>query len=123
MLIGGQIPPNLKGWFFEPTVFTNCTPLMRKVQEEIFGSVITLLSAENLKDALTIANSVEYGLSSEIYTNNLKNAFEAINKLQSGLTYVNSPTIGAEEQLPFGRVKQSGNTREDGLEGLRNSQI
>ena len=58
-------------------------------------------------------------MSSAIYTNNIKNACVAINKLQSGLTYVNSPTIGAEEQLPFGGVKQSGNTREDGSEGIK----
>jgi alpha-ketoglutaric semialdehyde dehydrogenase len=119
LLIGGQIPPSLKGWFFEPTVFADCTAFMRVVQDEIFGPVITLLSAENLNEAITLANSVEYGLSSAIYTNNIANVFEAINQLQSGLTYVNSPTIGAEEQLPFGGVKHSGNTREDGSEGIK----
>ena len=72
-----------------------------------------------MDEAITLANSVEYGLSSAIYTNNITNAFETINKLQSGLTYVNSPTIGAEEQLPFGGVKHSGNTREDGSEGIK----
>jgi alpha-ketoglutaric semialdehyde dehydrogenase len=81
--------------------------------------VVTLLSAEDLDEAITMANSVEYGLSSAIYTSNITNAFQAINKLQAGLTYVNSPTIGAEEQLPFGGVKQSGNTREDGPEGIK----
>jgi alpha-ketoglutaric semialdehyde dehydrogenase len=119
ILTGGQIPLNMKGWFFEPTIFTNCTPNMRISQEEIFGPVITLLSAENLNEAITVANSVEYGLSSAIYTSSITNAFQAINKLQSGLTYVNSPTIGAEEQLPFGGIKHSGNTREDGSEGIR----
>ena len=62
---------------------------------------------------------MDYGLSSSIYTNNIKNAFVAINKLQAGLTYVNSSTIGSEAHLPFGGVKQSGNTREDGPEGIR----
>jgi alpha-ketoglutaric semialdehyde dehydrogenase len=109
----------LKGWFFEPTLFANATTDMSIAQNEIFGPVVTLLSAENLDEAITMANSVEYGLSSAIYTSNITNAFQAINKLQSGLTYVNSPTIGAEEQLPFGGVKHSGNTREDGSEGIK----
>ncbi len=119
LLVGGYIPKDLKGYFFEPTVFTNCNPNMRIAQEEIFGPVISIFSAKDLKDAIDIANSVEYGLSSAIYTNNIRNAFLAINKLQAGLTYVNSPTIGAECHLPFGGVKHSGNTREDGPEGIK----
>jgi alpha-ketoglutaric semialdehyde dehydrogenase len=119
LLTGGNVPVNVKGWFFEPTIFTDCTRKMRVAQEEIFGPVVTLLPTTDLDDAIDIANSVEYGLSSAIYTNNLKNAFTAIKKLQAGLTYVNSPTIGAESHLPFGGVKHSGNTREDGPEGTR----
>ena len=92
---------------------------MRVAQEEIFGPVVSILSARDLGDAIDIANSVEYGLSSAIYTNNIKNAFTAIRKIQAGLTYVNSPTIGAENHLPFGGVKHSGNTREDGPEGTK----
>jgi len=116
LLIGGHKPKDLKGYFFEPTVFTNCKKNMRISQEEIFGPVISILSAKDLNEAIDIANSVEYGLSSAIYTANLKNVFVAIKKLQAGLTYVNSPTIGAECHLPFGGVKHSGNTREDGPE-------
>jgi acyl-CoA reductase-like NAD-dependent aldehyde dehydrogenase len=119
LLIGGNIPSGLKGWFFEPTIFTDCTRDMRVAQEEIFGPVVSILSARDLKDAIDIANSVEYGLSSAIYTNNIKNAFTAIRKIEAGLTYVNSPTIGAENHMPFGGVKHSGNTREDGPEGTR----
>jgi aldehyde dehydrogenase (NAD+) len=119
LLVGGGVPESLKGYFFEPTVFTNCTVNMRIAQEEIFGPVISILSAGNLSEAIEIANSVEYGLSSSIYTNNISNAFVAINKLQAGLTYVNSPTIGAECHLPFGGMKHSGNTREDGPEGIK----
>ncbi|HYA78444.1 MAG TPA: aldehyde dehydrogenase family protein [Verrucomicrobiae bacterium] len=119
LLIGGNVPKNLKGYFFEPTIFTDCRVSMRIAQEEIFGPVISIFSARNLNEAIEIANSVEYGLSSSIYTNNINNAFVAINKLQAGLTYVNSATIGAESQLPFGGMKHSGNTREDGPEGIR----
>jgi len=119
LLVGGSVPKDLKGYFFEPTIFTDCTMNMRIAQEEIFGPVISVFSAKDLNDAIEIANSVEYGLSSSIYTNNINNAFVAINKLQAGLTYVNSPTIGAECHLPFGGAKHSGNTREDGPEGIK----
>jgi acyl-CoA reductase-like NAD-dependent aldehyde dehydrogenase len=119
LLMGGQISKDLKGYFFEPTVFTDCKREMKIAQEEIFGPVIAIFSAKDLRNAIDIANSVEYGLSSAIYTNNIRNVFLAINKLQAGLTYVNSPTIGAECHLPFGGVKHSGNTREDGPEGIK----
>jgi len=117
LLIGGHIP-KMKGWFFEPTLFTNCSIDMRIAQEEIFGPVVSLISARDLNDAIKIANSVEYGLSSSIYTNSMSNAFKAIEKIDAGLTYVNSSTIGAEIHLPFGGVKQSGTTREGGIEGI-----
>ena len=117
LLAGGHVPANLKGWFFEPTLFTDCKREMRIAQEEIFGPVVCLFSAENLEDAISLVNSVDYGLSSSIYTNNFRNAFVAINKLQTGLTYVNSPTIGSEAHLPFGGVKHSGTTREGGPDG------
>jgi len=119
LLIGGCVPNGMKGYFFEPTVFTDCNVTMRIAQEEIFGPVISVFSSRNLNEAIEIANSVEYGLSSAIYTNNINNAFLAINKLQAGLTYVNSATIGAECHLPFGGMKHSGNTREDGPEGIK----
>jgi alpha-ketoglutaric semialdehyde dehydrogenase len=114
LLTGGHVPADLKGWFFEPTVFTDCTRDMRIAQEEIFGPVVSILAANTLEDALEIANSVDYGLSSSIYTTSIQSAFKAIHKLQAGLTYVNSPTIGSEAHLPFGGVKHSGTTREGG---------
>ncbi len=117
LLIGGKVPCGLKGWFFEPTLFTNCTPQMRICQEEIFGPVVSFISAKNLDDAIEIANSVDYGLSSAIYTSNISSAFTAIKKLQSGQTYVNHPTVGSEVHLPFGGVKSSGYNRESGPEG------
>jgi len=119
LLAGGNVPKDLKGYFFEPTVFTDCKIGMRTAQEEIFGPVVCVFSAHDLNEAIEIANSVEYGLSSSIYTNSINNAFVAINKVRAGLTYVNSPTIGAECHMPFGGMKHSGNTREDGPEGIK----
>ncbi len=117
LLIGGKIP-NMKGWFFEPTLFTDCTVDMRIAKEEIFGPVVSLISAEDLDGAIKIANSVDYGLSSSIYTTSIRNAFIAVKKLEAGLTYVNSSTIGSEIHLPFGGVKHSGTAREAGIAGI-----
>jgi len=60
-------------------------------------------------EALDAANSTQYGLSMTIYTNDLGKAFHAMEEMQSGIVYVNAPTIGAEIQLPFGGVKNTGN--------------
>jgi aldehyde dehydrogenase (NAD+) len=104
----------MKGFFFEPTLFTNCSIDMRISQEEIFGPIISLIEARFLNEAIDIANSVEYGLSSSIYTSNIRSAFKAIEKLEAGLTYINASTIGSEVHLPFGGVKSSGTVREGG---------
>jgi len=117
MLCGGKIP-DMKGFFFEPSLFTDCSIDMRIAQEEIFGPVVCLISVKDLNEAIDVMNSVEYGLSSSIYTNNIRNAFKAIEKIEAGLTYVNSSTIGSEVHLPFGGVKHSGTTREAGIEGV-----
>ncbi len=118
LLFGGKSYGN-RGYFFEPTLFVNVDVKMRIAQEEIFGPVVCLLKVKNLNEAIKICNSVEYGLSSSIYTNNIKNAFLAIEKIEAGLTYVNSSTIGSEAHLPFGGVKGSGNgCREAGILGI-----
>ncbi len=98
-----------KGWFHEPTVFIDCDPKMRIMQEEIFGPVVSVASFNDLDHALDIGNGVVFGLSSAIYTRNVNNAFRAMRDLHTGIVYVNAPTIGAETHLPFGGVKQTGN--------------
>jgi len=116
---GGKTVNPLPGYFFEPTMFTDVAPDMRIAQEEIFGPVVSLIKASDLDEAIQIANSVEYGLSSSIYTENMKNAFRAIEKIEAGITYINSSTIGAEIHLPFGGVKSTGNgTREAGTTAI-----
>ncbi|NJD77175.1 MAG: aldehyde dehydrogenase family protein [Candidatus Methanoperedens sp.] len=112
---GGKIIKPLPGYFIEPALFSDVTPDMRIAQEEIFGPVTSLISACDFDEAIKIANSVEYGLSSSIYTKNITNAFRAIEKIEAGITYINAPTIGSEIHLPFGGVKSTGNgTREAG---------
>ena len=108
-----------RGWFHEPTVFTDCNPAMRICQEEIFGPVVSVIPFDSFDDALSIANGVNYGLSAAIYTRNVNNAFRAQRDLETGIVYVNAPTIGAETHLPFGGTKNTGNGhREAGLAAL-----
>jgi aldehyde dehydrogenase (NAD+) len=98
-----------RGWFHEPTVFVDCDPRMRIMQEEIFGPVVSVTPVNDLDHALEVGNGVVYGLSSAIYTRNVNHAFRAMRDLHTGIVYVNAPTIGAETHLPFGGVKQTGN--------------
>jgi acyl-CoA reductase-like NAD-dependent aldehyde dehydrogenase len=107
------------GWFHEPTVFVDCDPKMRICQEEIFGPVVSVIPFDTFDDALAIANNVKYGLSSSIYTRNVNDAFRAQRDLETGIVYVNAPTIGAETHLPFGGIKNTGNGhRESGMAAL-----
>src|SRR5215475_2320816 len=102
------------GWFVEPTVFSDVDPKMRIAQEEIFGPVVSVIPCETFEDAVMIANNIEYGLSSAIYTRDVNKAFAAMRDLYAGITYVNAPTIGAEVHLPFGGVKATGNGHREG---------
>jgi alpha-ketoglutaric semialdehyde dehydrogenase len=98
-----------KGWFYAPTIFDNVTRSMRIAREEIFGPVLSVLEVKDLDDAIETLNDTDYGLSSSIYTRDVNAAFRAVRDIEAGITYVNGPTIGAEVQLPFGGVKNTGN--------------
>ena len=92
---------------------------MRVATEEIFGPATALISCRDLDDAIAISNGVEYGLSSAIYTDDVNAAFRAIRDLDTGITYINAGTTGAEIQLPFGGTKYTGNGhREAGTAAL-----
>jgi acyl-CoA reductase-like NAD-dependent aldehyde dehydrogenase len=119
LLCGGK-PASVKGrgFFYEPTLFTNVSPDMRIAQEEIFGPSVSIITIRNLDEAIDVMNGITYGLSSAIYTNDIRNAFEAVERIQAGLTYVNSSTIGSEVHLPFGGIKGTGHAREAGWTGI-----
>ena len=82
---------------------------MRITKEEIFGPVLSVMKVKDFEEAVEVANDVNYGLSSSIYTKDVNLSFQAMERLEAGITYINAPTIGAEVQLPFGGVKQTGN--------------
>ncbi len=119
ILCGGKRIKKNNGYFYAPTVFTNVKTKMRIAQEEIFGPFLAIITIKNLIEAINVCNDIDYGLSSAIYTSNMRNAFIAVDQIEAGLTYVNSSTIGSEVHLPFGGVKDTGNgTREAGIEGI-----
>jgi acyl-CoA reductase-like NAD-dependent aldehyde dehydrogenase len=112
LLLGGEIAREgdlARGAFYRPTVFADVRPRMRIAQEEIFGPTTAVIPVESLEEALEVANGTGYGLSLSLYTTDLRTGFRAINELEAGIVYVNAPTIGAEIQLPFGGIKNTGN--------------
>jgi aldehyde dehydrogenase (NAD+) len=116
-ILGGNIAKSgdlTKGWFYEPTIFVGVTPEMRIAKEEIFGPVLSVLKCGSLEEAVKINNSVAYGLSSSIYTQDINQALRAVRDIEAGITYVNSATIGAEAHMPFGGVKGTGNGHREG---------
>ena len=107
------------GSFYQPTIFGDVAPRMRIAQEEIFGPVLAIIPCNNFEQAVEIVNDSKFGLSSAIYTRDVNRAFKAIETLDTGITYINASTIGAEIQLPFGGTKGTGNGhREAGTAAL-----
>ncbi|MGH2566995.1 MAG: aldehyde dehydrogenase family protein, partial [Bacteroidota bacterium] len=117
VVTGGKIASGdglSKGWFYEPTVLADVTQEMRVAKEEIFGPVLSVIKVRSLDEAISAANNTVYGLSSSIYTQDINKAYQAIRDIKAGITYINSPTIGAEAHMPFGGVKETGNGHREG---------
>jgi aldehyde dehydrogenase (NAD+) len=96
-----------KGYFVEPTIFTDVEEGMTIAQEEIFGPVLAVLKARDFDHAIKVANNVAFGLSASIQTQNVSRIFDYISKIEAGLLTVNLPSAGVEYQLPFGGTKDS----------------
>jgi acyl-CoA reductase-like NAD-dependent aldehyde dehydrogenase len=112
LLTGGEIATDgdlAKGFFYRPTVFGDVDAQMRIAQEEIFGPTTALIKVADFDDAIRVANGIKFGLSSAIFTRDVNKAFRAMRDLQTGITYINAGTTGAEVHLPFGGTKDPGN--------------
>jgi alpha-ketoglutaric semialdehyde dehydrogenase len=122
LLLGGSRPteaPLDKGTFFPPTIFDHVNPDSFLAQEELFGPVLAVIRVKDFEEAIAAANNVAYGLSSSVYTKNTDLVFRFLDLIETGITHVNSPTMGGEAQLPFGGVKATGvGAREMGSEGV-----
>lgn len=117
LLCGGSKAEKGGGYFFEPTVFGGCSQDAEIVQQEVFGPVLPILSFNDLDEAIALANDSEYGLTSSIYTSNISSAFEAINRLKYGETYVNRENFEAMQGFHAG-WRKSGIGGADGKHGL-----
>jgi len=115
--MGGARRPSERGCFYEPTIFAGVQPEMSIANEEIFGPVLSVLSFDDLDEAISIANSTMYGLSAGIWTSNINSALTAAQRLQAGTIWVNRWMDGYPE-LPFGGYKTSGEGRELGSQAI-----
>jgi len=113
---GGKRHGN-KGFFVEPTVFTNVTDSMTIAKEEIFGPVMSILKFSTDEEVVERANATMYGLAAGIFSNNAGRALGIANQLQAGTVWVNQ-YMTFDPAAPFGGYKQSGIGREHGEEGL-----
>lgn len=107
------------GSFVEPTIVRNAHRDSYIARNEVFGPVLAVLEVDSFESAIATVNDCEYGLSSAVYTRDVNQAMQAVHRLDTGIVYVNAPTIGAEIHLPFGGNKHTGNGyREAGTRGL-----
>jgi betaine-aldehyde dehydrogenase len=114
---GGRRPPHLaKGWFYEPTVL-EVTHAMDIMHGECFGPLAPVCKVRDLDEAIALANDSQLGLGANIYTNDLSEAMRAVDEIESGIVWVNTP-LNDNDCVPFGGRKLTGMGRELGAEGL-----
>ena len=108
VLTGGE----LDGELIMPTVIANASAELKVSCEEVFGPVVTVNAYGSLDEALELANGTKYGLQAGIFTTNVKTALRAAHELEFGGVTVNEAPTFRADQMPYGGVKESGNTRE-----------
>ncbi|TNE61067.1 MAG: aldehyde dehydrogenase [Bacteroidetes bacterium] len=122
ILCGGHPVPQTGdlagGWYIAPTVIEGLPLECRTNQEEIFGPVVTIQPFDSDEEALALANGAPYGLSTTLWTNDLKRTQHFASALQAGIVWVNCWLL-RDLRTPFGGVKQSGVGREGGWEAMR----
>ncbi|OQV03996.1 hypothetical protein CLAIMM_08951 [Cladophialophora immunda] len=117
--LGGHAISKDGGYFIEPTIFTNVTPEMKIVKEEIFGPVVVIAKFKTEEEVLRAANDTSYGLAAGVHTNDYQRALRITKKLKAGTTWVNMFNF-LHWSMPFGGYKESGIGRELGGEALDN---
>ena len=116
---GGKAEEAGNGYFVKPTIFDGVDRKMRLFQEEVFGPVVAITEAKDIDEAIELANDVQFGLTSSIFTSDLDKAMKFANTVESGMVHINEPTIGGEAQIPFGGCKATGvGEREMAQEGF-----
>jgi acyl-CoA reductase-like NAD-dependent aldehyde dehydrogenase len=113
---GKRLSKNGKGWFYQPTVL-KVQPDMGIMHGECFGPLAPVAKVKNLDEAIALTNDSELGLGANIYTNDLAETFRAVNEIETGIVWVNTP-LNDNDAIPFGGRKFTGSGRELGVEGL-----
>lgn len=108
-----------RGFFIEPTIFTDVDDSMKIAQEEIFGPVLSVLKFSNVEEVIKRANNTNFGLAAAVWTSDVKKAHRVSNALRAGTVWVNCYDV-FDAAAPFGGFKQSGIGRELGEAGLAN---
>jgi aldehyde dehydrogenase (NAD+) len=117
LALGGGRPKGFdRGWYIEPTVFTDVQQSMTIAREEIFGPVVSFITYKNVDDAVEKANATVYGLHGAVYTQDPERGYAIARRVRSGSVTVNGLIV--DPTMPFGGFKQSGTGREGGIEGL-----
>ncbi|MDQ2684016.1 MAG: aldehyde dehydrogenase family protein [Chloroflexota bacterium] len=96
-----------RGYFIEPTLLANVSPRMTIAREEVFGPVLPIMPVNGYDEAIEIATSTQFGLSSSIFTRDINTAFRFMHETDTGVVHINKPPIGGESHLPFGGLKNS----------------
>ncbi|MEN2423334.1 aldehyde dehydrogenase family protein [Streptomyces rimosus] len=118
VLVGG-IVPDRPGWYVAPTLVEKAPADHRLLCEEVFGPIAALLTADDLADAVRVANSVPYGLVTSVHTADLDAALHGLDELDTGMIRINAPSTGVDFHLPFGGTKSSSHgPREQGRAAL-----
>ncbi|MFA5246220.1 MAG: aldehyde dehydrogenase family protein, partial [Pedobacter sp.] len=117
-ILGGEVSAGAHS-FFPPTILTQIKKGMPAYEEELFGPVAAIITAENEPHAIQIANDSIFGLGAAVYTRNIARGEEiAAKHLEAGSCFVNA-FVRSDPRLPFGGIKESGYGRELGLYGIR----
>jgi len=114
---GGPKDPNQKGYFVQPTVFSNVQDNMRIAKEEIFGPVQSIFKFDTMEEAIERANTTNYGLGAGVFTKDIDKALEFAHAVEAGVVWINQ-YLAMGNQTPFGGYKMSGIGRENGSEGI-----
>ncbi len=118
VVVGGRRPEGLdRGFFYEPTIFTEVTNDMRIAQEEIFGPVLSVIKYKDVGDAIRIANDSIYGLAGGVWSTDIPEAISVAKKIRTGTIWINDYHL-LNDVSPFGGYKQSGVGKELGMQGL-----
>ncbi len=117
LVTGGEVP-EMKGWFYPPTILSNVKKGMPCYAEEIFGPVATVIIVDSEEEAIAVANDSEFGLGSSLWTNDKEKIEKYIPQIEAGAVFVNG-MVKSDPRLPFGGIKKSGFGRELSHYGIK----